>query len=98
MRKLAIVSAGLGLAALACGGTAVAATTSTTPTPQARVGDFSPQAVRYTQALNLLEAKGYTGFTNFRRAGSDFMASVTQNGRARTLMIDPDHGIITPKS
>ena len=50
---------------------------------------------RMTKALNLLEAKGYGSFNNFKRDGKDFTASVMKNGQSQTLRIDPDSGQIT---
>lgn len=53
---------------------------------------------RATAALNLLEANGYTQFSNFQRAGSDFEATVNRNGRQMTVVVDPDSGKITPQT
>jgi hypothetical protein len=90
MRKLATVSAVLGLALLAGGGTAVAATTA----PQQRVNDLSPAAERYTQALNILEDKGYVNFTNFHQTGNEFAATINRDGKSMTVTIDPDQGTV----
>jgi len=49
-----------------------------------------PSSERATKALNLLEAKGYTQFSNFRPTGRDFEATVTRDGRQSVVMIDPD--------
>lgn len=35
---------------------------------------------RMTSALNLLEANGYTNFTNFKSNGTGYTATVSQNG------------------
>lgn len=48
-----------------------------------------------TRALNLLEAKGYGDFTNFHRAGSDYAATVSQNGQSFPVTINPESGQIT---
>jgi len=42
-----------------------------------------------TTALNLLEAQGYYGFTNFQRAGQNYTATVTQNGKTFQVTVDP---------
>jgi hypothetical protein len=55
-------------------------------------------ANRETQALNLLEAKGYTSFSNFRPDGSDYSAKVMKNGRDMTVIVDPGNGHITTQS
>ena len=48
-----------------------------------------------TRALNLLEAQGYGNFTNFRRAGNDYDATVSQNGKTFPVTVDPATGQIT---
>lgn len=53
------------------------------------------KAQRMTSALNLLEAKGYGSFNNFKSDGKDFTATVMKNGQSQTLRIDPDSGQIT---
>ena len=55
----------------------------------------SHEAQRMTSALNLLEAKGYGSFNNFKRDGKDFTATVMKNGQSQTLRIDPDSGQVT---
>jgi hypothetical protein len=53
---------------------------------------------RDTKALNLLEANGYTAFSNFRAMGKNFLADVKQgNGVQRTVTVDPDTGTVTPQ-
>ena len=42
-----------------------------------------------TTALNLLEAQGYYGFTNFQRTGQNYTATVTQNGKTFQVTVDP---------
>lgn len=87
MHKSGMLSAVFGVVVLACGGTALAATTQP-------MDDTSAAATRYTEALNLLEAKGYINFTNFHKAGNDFAATVKQSGRSMTVMIDPDNNTV----
>jgi len=50
----------------------------------------------YTQALNLLEARGYTGIQNFRRVGGIYQATATRNGRSETVSIDPAARTVHP--
>ncbi|GEM_PF-4054868 len=42
-----------------------------------------------TTALNLLEAQGYGGFTNFRRNGRFYEATVSQSGKTFQVKVDP---------
>jgi hypothetical protein len=58
-------------------------------TPSNALGD------RMTAALNLLEAKGYGGFSDFKQNGKDFAATVNQNGQHFTVTVDPDSGQVT---
>jgi hypothetical protein len=55
-------------------------------------------ADRETQALNLLESRGYGSFTNFRAAGSDYTARAMTNGHAVNLRVDPRSGKVTVES
>ena len=55
----------------------------------------SHEAQRMTSALNLLEAKGYGSFNDFKRDGKDFTATVMKNGHSQTVRIDPDSGQVT---
>ena len=48
-----------------------------------------------THALNLLEAKGYGDFRDFKQDGTNFAATVTQNGQSFGVVIDPDNNQIT---
>jgi hypothetical protein len=57
--------------------------------------DHDRTAQRMTSALNLLEAKGYASFNDFKPAGKDFTAMVKKNGHDTTVHIDPDSGQIT---
>lgn len=52
-------------------------------------------ADRMTHALNLLEATGYGGFSSFAPDGKNFTATVTENGRRFTVLVDPDSDQIT---
>jgi hypothetical protein len=47
-----------------------------------------------TDALNLLESKGYGDFNNFHRDGRMYAATVTRDGKTMTLTIDPATGKI----
>lgn len=89
-------------ASLALGGTAFAQS-QTTQSPSALVPMTRPAvsipsdhvARRMTDALNLLEAKGYGAFSDFRPDGKDYTASVSQDGRRFTVLVDPDSGQVT---
>jgi hypothetical protein len=50
---------------------------------------------RATQALNLLGAKGYGKFTNFRADGKNYQATVSQGGTQFLVTVDPDTGAVT---
>ncbi len=89
MRKSGILSAVLGLAVAASAGSAFAAT--------GPVDDTGPAAARYTQALNLLEDKGYGNFTNFHKSGNEFQATVTRNGKSMTVTVNPDSGVVNTR-
>jgi hypothetical protein len=58
----------------------------------------TPSAQRATDALNLLEAKGYGNFKDFRADGSNFDAAVKEFGHQFTVTIDPDSGQVTQQS
>jgi len=47
-----------------------------------------------TQALNLLEANGYTDIKQFRQVGTDYQATVTKQGKPVTVTVDPGTGRI----
>lgn len=57
--------------------------------------DNTAQARRETRALNLLEAKGYGDFTDFRADGRNFSAEVDKNGQRVTVITNPDSGQVT---
>jgi hypothetical protein len=67
------------------GSTASAATTAPGTRSEARM----------THALNLLEAKGYGDFHNFKPDGKDFAATVTRAGKQTTVKVDPDTDQVT---
>jgi hypothetical protein len=96
MKRIALLTAALTLAA----GAAMAATPSQ-PVAQhhqkAKVVQISASD-RETQALNLLEAKGYGSFTNFQPAGKDYTATVTHDGHAMNVRVDPISGMVTTQS
>jgi hypothetical protein len=52
--------------------------------------ESSPQAVRATEAPNLLEAKGYGQFSDFKAVRHDFTADVTKGGQIMHVLIKPD--------
>ena len=91
------------LAALALSaGAAFAAAPAQTATPaqKSHVTDLrnAPDAKRMTKALNLLEAKGYGAFNDFKADGQGYSAAVTQNGHAGTVLVNPDSGQVTTLS
>ena len=48
-----------------------------------------------THALNLLEAKGYGDFHDFKSDGKNFDVTVTRGGKQSTVTVDPDSGQVT---
>jgi hypothetical protein len=92
-------SAGLALAANAPAAAQPPAATAPGPHADkkhmARPIESKAQGDRMTAALNLLEAKGYGGFTGFKQSGKDFAATVNQNGQHFTVTVDPDSGQVT---
>lgn len=56
------------------------------------------QETRMTHALNLLEANGYGAFSDFKRDGDDFAATVSQSGTPFTVIVNPDTDQITRRS
>jgi len=90
MKRLAFAALAL---SLAFAGAALAQTSS-----HARKMNGNPdtsQARRITKALNLLEAKGYGDFTNFRADGSNYQANIVSGGQPLVVTIDPDSGQVT---
>jgi hypothetical protein len=109
MKRIVLTAVALTLST----GAAFAATPSNTPAanpvPKAQTShhDAAPagkyQRVnqtenRETKALNLLEAKGYASFSNFKPDGHDYSATVAQNGHNMTVMVDPVSGRVTTQS
>ena len=110
MKRIALMAAALSLSA----GAAFAATPSSTPAANpappaaqaqhhhhAQAGKYqriNQVANRETKALNLLEAKGYASFSNFKPAGKDYSAIVAKNGHNMTVMVDPASGRVTTQS
>jgi hypothetical protein len=86
MRKLGFTAAILGIAFVSAA------------LPALAEENTGPRQERYTEALNLLEAKGYGSFTNFQKFGNDFEASIDRDGKPQMMMIDPDQGTIKPMS
>ncbi len=43
----------------------------------------------FTNALNLLEAQGYTGITDFRAEGQQFTATAMHDGQRVSVLVDP---------
>jgi hypothetical protein len=83
MRKVQFLAIGVGVAMMAASSVASAA-----------VVEGNHDANRYTKALNLLESKGYTKFSDFHRTGDTFQAQVTHDGKTMTVTIDPDAGLV----
>jgi len=106
MKRIALIAVVLSLGA----GAAFAATPNTSstahPTPptqtqaqhekhRAKVQNINAREDRETKALNLLEARGYTYFSNFKPDGRDYSASVAKNGHNMNVLVDPAKGVVT---
>ena len=61
---------------------------------KAAAGDDAMSHSPATDALNLLESKGYGDFSNFHRAGRMYAATVSRDGKTMHLTIDPEAGTI----
>jgi hypothetical protein len=94
MRLHHFFSIGLGLAMLTAASAASAASDGSDASYAAGAAESGPSANRYTEALNMLEAKGYPNFSNFHRSGGVFQAQVMSKGKTTTVTIDPDRGLI----
>lgn len=70
---------------------AAASATGASPVPDAD----NPGGSRATTALNVLEAQGYTNFSDFRPNGSVFTALVNDGGQQFRVVINPDTGQIS---
>ena len=62
---------------------------------KAKTQNINARENRETKALNLLEAKGYTYFSNFKPDGRDYSATVAKNGHNMTVLVDPAKGQVT---
>ncbi len=51
---------------------------------------------RETKALNWLEATGNLDFSDVKRDGRNYRATVNQNGSQQVVVVNPDTGVITP--
>jgi len=50
---------------------------------------WQTQGQRATHALNMLESRGYSGFSDFHAVGRAFAANVDQGGRMLHLLVHP---------
>lgn len=105
-----IATAGLSVAFLVTGAAALAATpapgqmSNSAPPAAASTSSelhrqFDPKidhvGDRYTDALNILEANGYTGVENFAPDGQDFTATALHAGNHRVaVIVDPSAGTV----
>jgi hypothetical protein len=55
------------------------------------------RGLRATHALNMLEHQGYTQIADFSRAGKNFTADVTKNGKTFEVLVDQSTGQIQPQ-
>ena len=76
----------------------LAGTTMARAQTSARTGN-TQEARRATDALNILESRGYCAglqerskdaFADFRQHGNDFVAKITQKGRDFTVTVNPE--------
>ena len=51
---------------------------------------------RETKALNWLEATGNRDFSDVRRDGRNYRATVTNDGTQQVVIVDPDNGRVSP--
>lgn len=58
--------------------------------------DWLVQGNRATHALNMLEANGFTQFSNFQAAGRLFTANVVKGGQPMVVTVNPDTNRIMP--
>lgn len=73
---------------------APAANSGSTAAPAAKISG-TRDTPRMTHALNLLEAKGYGDFHDFKSDGKNFDATVTRNSKQMTVQVDPDSDQVT---
>jgi len=106
MKRIALTLAALALSAGAAFA-AAPATPATAPSHKATVMHKThlatamrndADAKRMTKALNILEAKGYGSFNNFKADGANYAATIMQNGHAETVVVNPDSGQVTTQS
>ena len=62
---------------------------ATAPQPVGHVHPTDEAGTPFTNALNLLEAQGYTGITDFRAEGQQFAATATYDGQRVSVLVDP---------
>jgi hypothetical protein len=62
------------------------------------IGTAGSEQQRETRALNCLAAAGYGAFSDLRRVGQRYEATIDDPAGRYTVMIDPDTGQITPAS
>ena len=92
------LAASSGMSGGMSGGKAMQPTKGMSTTSQMSEDDSGGQMStghRMTKALNLLEANGYGGFTNFKADGDGYKATVTRDGHDVTVHVDPDTGKVT---
>ena len=89
------VTGGIALAANPPAAPAKSTAAAAASSHSVRGADNGPAAQRMTHALNLLEAKGYGDFHNFRPDGKNFAATVTRAGKQASVQVDPDTDQIT---
>ena len=94
----AFLLAASGTAALAADMTPAATKAASEDAATAHDHRVATREARMTEALNLLEAKGYGTFRDFRADGKNFDATVRQDGKSFTVVVDPDAGHITQRS
>ena len=76
---------------------ASAATSGSTAAPTAKMSG-TRDTPRRTHALNLLEAKGYGDFHDFKSDGKNFDATVTRDRKQVTVTVDPDSDQVNVQS
>ena len=90
-----LLATGMTVPAMAASPTMPAARTAMPAAKAApATGDDEMSHSPATDALNLLESKGYGDFDNFHRDGRMYAATVTRDGKTMHLTIDPESGKI----
>lgn len=95
MNRVVLAALPLSLALVGAAFAAPPPVTATQPmaAPQSKAVSYrrdKPLAERMTHALNILEANGYGDFSNFRANGKNFAATVTEQGKPMSLVVDPN--------